>query len=231
VTGELDYGEDLGANGEAAAGWPLRFSSKYSDAETGLTYYGYRYFTPILVKWLTRDPLEEQGGLNLYGFVGNDPLNAVDPWRLSEHWSALGKGLSRPRAYEHYKSWIAGFDKSEEVVQRLYDGQYDPNMLSDHVGVYLNARYNCGDGQLGEKDAQRAFLWALAQQGLYPIGTSNDSPAAGASKATDELDVWRERTLSDKNGSSANHPDAYNQQSQAGQLGEYIVDDVEKSFG
>ena len=57
----------------------MRFSSKYRDAETGLYYFGYRYYNPTLGKWLTRAPLEEAGGLNLYGFVGNDPINAVDP--------------------------------------------------------------------------------------------------------------------------------------------------------
>jgi hypothetical protein len=29
-------------------------------------------------KWLNRDPIEEEGGINLYGFVGNSPINAVD---------------------------------------------------------------------------------------------------------------------------------------------------------
>jgi RHS repeat-associated protein len=48
-----------------------RFSTKYQDAETGLLYYGYRYSHILLGRWLNRDPIEENGGLNLYGFVGN----------------------------------------------------------------------------------------------------------------------------------------------------------------
>jgi RHS repeat-associated protein len=57
---------------------PVRFSSKYTDAETGLVYYGYRSYSPQLGRWLSRDPIEERGGTNLYGMVGNDPVNAVD---------------------------------------------------------------------------------------------------------------------------------------------------------
>ena len=40
-------------------------------------YYGYRYYHPQTGRWINRDPIEESGGLNLYGFVGND-LNMVD---------------------------------------------------------------------------------------------------------------------------------------------------------
>jgi RHS repeat-associated protein len=57
---------------------PFRFSSKYRDVETGLYYYGYRYYSPETGRWTNRDPIEEQGGINLYGMVGNDPVNRVD---------------------------------------------------------------------------------------------------------------------------------------------------------
>ena len=57
---------------------PFRFSTKYLDEETGLYYYGYRYYDPTTGSWLSRDPLGEAGGLNLYGFVGNDPVNSYD---------------------------------------------------------------------------------------------------------------------------------------------------------
>jgi RHS repeat-associated protein len=57
---------------------PFRFSSKYRDVETGLYYYGYRYYSPETGRWTSRDPIEEQGGINLYGMVGNDPVNRVD---------------------------------------------------------------------------------------------------------------------------------------------------------
>jgi len=36
--------------------------------------------------WLSRDPIEEQGGLNLYGMVGNDPISRVDPFGLWFEW-------------------------------------------------------------------------------------------------------------------------------------------------
>ncbi len=41
-------------------------------------YYGYRYYHPQTGRWINRDPIEEEGGLNLYGFVGNDGVNKID---------------------------------------------------------------------------------------------------------------------------------------------------------
>jgi RHS repeat-associated protein len=55
-----------------------RFSTKYVDDETGLYYYGYRYYTPEIGRWMNRDPIEEDGGVNLYGFVGSDGVNESD---------------------------------------------------------------------------------------------------------------------------------------------------------
>ena len=54
-------------------------STKRSDFASGLVYFGYRFYEPHLGRWLNRDPLQEQGGINLYGYVQGDPLGYVDP--------------------------------------------------------------------------------------------------------------------------------------------------------
>ena len=43
-----------------------------------VAYYGYRYYDPQTGRWPSRDPIEEEGGVNLYGFVGNDGVNKWD---------------------------------------------------------------------------------------------------------------------------------------------------------
>jgi RHS repeat-associated protein len=52
--------------------------SKINDFLGRVAYYGYRYYDPITGRWPSRDPIEERGGVNLYGFVGNDGLNGND---------------------------------------------------------------------------------------------------------------------------------------------------------
>ncbi len=68
----------LQSSGDYSDDNPFRFSTKYTDDETGLVYYGHRYYEPDLGRFINRDPIEEDGGLNLYGFVGNDPVNFHD---------------------------------------------------------------------------------------------------------------------------------------------------------
>lgn len=54
------------------------FSTKINDAETGLSYYGYRFYDPKTGKWPSRDPMEEAGGVNLYAFVRNRAIDSID---------------------------------------------------------------------------------------------------------------------------------------------------------
>ena len=54
------------------------FSAKYTDPETGLILYPYRPYLPALGRWLSRDPLGENGGANLFEFVRNNPAQLVD---------------------------------------------------------------------------------------------------------------------------------------------------------
>ena len=72
------FGELIRATGAKKDVFNFRFSTKYEDAETGLLYYGYRYYNAETGRWLNRDPIEEDGGLNLYAFVGNDSVSFTD---------------------------------------------------------------------------------------------------------------------------------------------------------
>ena len=53
---------------------PFRFSSEYHDVSLGLVYYNYRHYNPQDGHWLSLDPLQELGGLNLYAFLDNQLL-------------------------------------------------------------------------------------------------------------------------------------------------------------
>jgi len=72
------FGQTVSATGSIAQINPFRFSSEFHDDETGLVYYNYRYYSPELGRWTKRDPIEEDGGSNLYGFVNNAPILLSD---------------------------------------------------------------------------------------------------------------------------------------------------------
>jgi RHS repeat-associated protein len=56
--------------------------AKYCDDETDLVYYGYRYYNPTGGRWLSRDPIGEDGGMNLYCMTANNPINHFDQFGL-----------------------------------------------------------------------------------------------------------------------------------------------------
>jgi RHS repeat-associated protein len=57
-----------------AGAWGYR-----SDAGSGLQMLGLRHYDPVVGRFLNPDPIGHAGGLNLYGYVDNDPVNGVDP--------------------------------------------------------------------------------------------------------------------------------------------------------
>jgi RHS repeat-associated protein len=77
------FGEWIGGYGEMSA-CPFRWQTKWFDAESDHYYFGYRYYCPQYGRWLSRDPLRESGGFNLYAYCGNDPVNRYDPLGLSD---------------------------------------------------------------------------------------------------------------------------------------------------
>lgn len=77
---------------------PFQFSTKRYLADTGLNYYGYRFYSPTIGRWINRDPLEEAGGINLYGFVQNNPVNSIDEFGLQDQWH----GHNEPE----FRDWV-----------------------------------------------------------------------------------------------------------------------------
>ena len=89
------YGGLVTSEGNMAQENKFRFSCEYMDDELGLIYYNYRHLNPRDGRWISRDPIMEQGGWNLFAFVGNNGVN---------RWDYLG---------EFYKgTWYSAFKYS-----------------------------------------------------------------------------------------------------------------------
>ncbi|MBI4664768.1 MAG: hypothetical protein HY735_38760 [Verrucomicrobia bacterium] len=95
------YGRVLASSGPLAEANLYRYSSKEAHELSGLVDFGRRFYDPSLQRWLNHDPLGEAGGINLYGFVGNDPVNRVDPLGLDYYEVAplWGGGSNVPYYY------------------------------------------------------------------------------------------------------------------------------------
>jgi len=63
---------------------PFRFPGQYYDQETGLHYNYFRYYNPQTGRYMTPDPIGLEGGINLFAYVQNNPINGYDIFGLSE---------------------------------------------------------------------------------------------------------------------------------------------------
>ena len=151
------YGNIIASIGSYATENPFRFSTKYFDSETGLIDYGLRYYFSALGKWLNRDPIGEEGGLNLYGFVLNDPVNFVDPW-----------GLIPKCKYKNVDSpWknFTGETRPQNDIIKIRSKVFPPSPFSkpgnktiNYLSIYKIVIYEI-EWLEGEYELKQARLW------------------------------------------------------------------------
>jgi len=92
------FGELLRATGPMAKANPFRWSTQYTDDETDLVCYLHRYYNPSTGRWLSRDPIAELGGFNLYAFALNSPLNILDILGLGNY--RIGSPTEPPMTFD-----------------------------------------------------------------------------------------------------------------------------------
>ena len=72
----------------------FQYAGYYRHARSGLNLTMFRAYSPNLGRWISKDPIGEEGGLNLYGYVANCPLDFSDPYGLV-NWAQVFTGVSR----------------------------------------------------------------------------------------------------------------------------------------
>ncbi len=117
---------------------PFMFSTKRYFEGTGLSYYGYRSYQPVTGRWLTRDPLQEAGGINLYGFVQNNPVNYFDPYGLERY--DITPPETHPGGQEHIHWGPKGNPRGGGAVHRDGTPRHGPEPPRK-VKKLINKRY------------------------------------------------------------------------------------------
>lgn len=84
IAQRMDFDEWGNVTLDTAPGFqPFGFAGGLLDLDTGLTRFGARDYDPLVGRWTAKDPIGMSGGLNLFAYCANDPVNLIDPSGLS----------------------------------------------------------------------------------------------------------------------------------------------------
>jgi uncharacterized protein RhaS with RHS repeats len=118
-------------------------------------YYGYRWYDPETGRWPSRDPIEEDGGMNLYGFVGNNGVNWWDLLGMEEYFS-------REISDEPYDPGMTGHFHQQYPFSRDVISECEPCICSDAKSI------------LTKLNDLRLWIGSFGPPPLPPIGSSEE---------------------------------------------------------
>jgi RHS repeat-associated protein len=167
ATSEYDpYGNVIRSTGAAVGQCNFGYSTKYTDPDTGLIYYGHRWYDPQTGRWLSREPLGEDASVNLYTFVNNDPINNWDYLGLETMVSAEANGnvvLSLTTQGTSERIGFLGSDHmvclnglglsgtvSPEALTHVLDGLDDKHMSLNDPLTQLQIQFAVDGAQLSD---------------------------------------------------------------------------------
>jgi RHS repeat-associated protein len=132
---------------------PYMFTARRYDDETGLYYYRMRYYSPQQGRFLQPDPIGYADGMNIYAYVGNNPLNSIDPWglvRRDSRWTEQFLEKQRERRYNPIRhggnrEYDFGYNEYADDTFVLSDGrELSDTEFGNYVAGYLGG-YHLGD--------------------------------------------------------------------------------------
>jgi RHS repeat-associated protein len=159
----LQYGKALVA--VEAVPCNIRLPGQYHDAETGLHYNWHRYYDPNTGRYISADPIGIAGGLNLYGYVDGDPVNATDPEGLTA-WDVVDFAFWgwSTKNFINKPSWSTGGELLLDTVSLL--------PIIPSVGWVTKADDVLGAGKIAAKSGTK--FWSKAEFNGQKVYQRND---------------------------------------------------------
>ena len=195
------FGELIRMTGPMAKLNPFRFSTKYEDDESGLDYYGYRYYNPSTGRWPSRDPIGEPGfevsrkpsrksasiQPDLYLFVHNDAVNRADFHGLCCCDAAT--------IAKQMQDLLGRYALAENHLEgrNIPRGQghwsdYSCANINGAIGNFMAPSPFCWRCRLQELEEK--WIWPSLPQNDHWVIICNSTPASAFSVQTITFDYW-----------------------------------------
>jgi RHS repeat-associated protein len=193
ASGQLTEKHAYSAYGLASSttGTAFQFAGRRVDPETGLYYNRARYYSPSLGRFLQTDPTGTKGGINLYAYTANDPVNRIDPtgraptWMSASGVNAYGQMNTGALSAANDNAFNPGPEEEADEVaipQFIYrTGSQTDNALTDSSGVSFRSSVSSSadNGQVFQPGSK---LYSV-DTSLLPDGSvvPDDDPAGHVS--------------------------------------------------
>ncbi len=186
------FGNTIFQSGAYADDNPFRHATKYYDTETGLYYYGYRYYSPDLARWISKDPIDEPGSNNLrYSSQYYDNKTGLNP---------IWDRVYNPSVGENFKSdstMLKGGLNLYAYVLNNSINLIDPWGLEAWLYSTLNRNYQGKRAMLQGKNFHPTALSAINSGGSCAARMSNAFNRAGYKLLEDAFKMTSIPTVGD----------------------------------
>lgn len=149
------YGVRTKAGGVAGFEADFGFTGHWHHEASGLELAPYRAYDSALGRWISRDPIGEEGGINLYGYVGGQPISFTDPLGLVILLPAdfPGFGIFSPEMYSD-AAYLR--QKGHEIFPREVNSAYRHAWASEGLAT----KWGIGNARVfGGLNEVQGFLW------------------------------------------------------------------------
>jgi RHS repeat-associated protein len=179
---------------QSAIGNRYLWQGREYDAVTGLYYFRARWYDPVCGRWLSKDPIGISGGLNMYAFCGNNPVNFVDPMGLFRFGERPLEGMPQgSQTVVDIISPIGGLIQRGTNSKLVHEHGFFEDGSGENIGFGPNGRFNEDPSGKGYRLSGEHYNDALIREALKNVQDGNYSLLGWGPDPKNNCQDWADR--------------------------------------